>query len=466
MRATIRITWLLLSLSVLCHHVWSDDADPTGATVTKDHPTAKSDSVPTAVTTGAKVMDEPTTATTLVAAAATTARKTEPTTVMPIAANSSAGSDVKVDATSKPPIKADAVTPAKIDASVKTPAASATKPVTVVTSVTDAPRVTPAAPPSRASTINVAVTPSQTTVAPPPPASVKAATSIYAPMAGTTKPTTVSTDPLKLGPTTEPITPPAAKKGATATALVASTTGSGTLHKTTLRTQVSQVTPTPAVSTASTNKPVTRTETRPAGPQTSSPPQSTADTQTPPLSTAAAKPVTFKYELHSGQEETEKEKELVKVCRRLMENFEKGTCTLRLSRHQDKVVFDSVSVNGNVKTSVASEHYEDVTRKPNDNRTLIAILASCGALLIMIVILAVCASHHRKPYSETQQHLTEELHVVENGYHDNPTLEVMEVQPEMQEKKLALNGEFNDNWIVPIDNLLKEDLPDEEDTHL
>lgn len=66
----------------------------------------------------------------------------------------------------------------------------------------------------------------------------------------------------------------------------------------------------------------------------------------------------------------------------------------------------------------------------------------------------------------TQQHLTEELHTVENGYHDNPTLEVMEVQPEMQEKKVALNGEFNDSWIVPIDNLLKEDIPDEEDTHL
>lgn len=65
-----------------------------------------------------------------------------------------------------------------------------------------------------------------------------------------------------------------------------------------------------------------------------------------------------------------------------------------------------------------------------------------------------------------QQHLTEELQTVENGYHDNPTLEVMEVQPEMQEKKLALNGEFNDSWIVPIDNLLKEDIPDEEDTHL
>lgn len=37
-----------------------------------------------------------------------------------------------------------------------------------------------------------------------------------------------------------------------------------------------------------------------------------------------------------------------------------------------------------------------------DNKTLIAILASCGALLIMIVILGACASHHRKPYNENQ----------------------------------------------------------------
>lgn len=64
-----------------------------------------------------------------------------------------------------------------------------------------------------------------------------------------------------------------------------------------------------------------------------------------------------------------------------------------------------------------------------------------------------------------QQHLTEELPTVENGYHDNPTLDVMEAQSEMQEKKSALNGEFIDGWIVPMENM-KGDVPDEEDTHL
>ncbi|XP_051912150.1 podocalyxin [Hippocampus zosterae] len=183
--------------------------------------------------------------------------------------------------------------------------------------------------------------------------------------------------------------------------------------------------------------------------------------------TTPAYPKKFSYSLNNGQEK-EEEKDLVEVCRRLMGNLKDGNCTLTWRHHKGKLVFDCVEINGKVKTALATQYYEEITKKPTDNKTLIAILASCGALLIMIIILAVCASHHRKPYSENQQHLTEELHTVENGYHDNPTLEVMEVQPEMQEKKLVLNGEFNNDggWIVPIDNLLKEDVPDEEDTHL
>ncbi|KAG7234505.1 hypothetical protein INR49_004520 [Caranx melampygus] len=160
---------------------------------------------------------------------------------------------------------------------------------------------------------------------------------------------------------------------------------------------------------------------------------------------------------------------MVEVCKRLVANLQDGNCILTWTQDDnDKVHFDSVEINGKVKTSLAAQYYEEISqKKATDNRTLIAILASCGALLIMIVILAVCASHHRKPYNENQQHLTEELHTVENGYHDNPTLEVMEVQPEMQEKKM-LNGEFNDSWIVPYDNMPKDEicLPDEEDTHL
>ncbi|XP_070405840.1 podocalyxin isoform X1 [Nothobranchius furzeri] len=183
-----------------------------------------------------------------------------------------------------------------------------------------------------------------------------------------------------------------------------------------------------------------------------------------------AKTNTFTYSLLSGQE-TKENKDLLELCKKLMPDWQSGTCILTWRHHNNKVLFDRVELNGKVKTSLANKYYEEMTKedppeKPTDYKTLIAILASCGALLIMIVILTVCATHHRKPCNENQQYLTEELHTVENCYHDNPTLEVMEVQPEMQEKKMVLNGEFNDSWIVPIDNLMKEDLLDEEDTHL
>nr|XP_020490471.2 LOW QUALITY PROTEIN: podocalyxin [Labrus bergylta] len=223
--------------------------------------------------------------------------------------------------------------------------------------------------------------------------------------------------------------------------------------------------PGPVGNTGTTSSPSTLTKAGPLAGGTSGTELETAS-QIPTTfdTTSGAQLKTFVYSLNTGQEE-DKKHDLVEVCKRLMVNMQDGNCTLTW-RHHDRVQFDVVEINGKVKTKLATEIYEEINKKPTDNKTLIAILASCGALLIMIVILAVCASHHRKPYNENQQHLTEELHTVENGYHDNPTLEVMEVQPEMQEKKMALNGEFNDSWIVPIDNLLKDDMPDEEDTHL
>ncbi|TWW65026.1 podocalyxin [Takifugu flavidus] len=201
------------------------------------------------------------------------------------------------------------------------------------------------------------------------------------------------------------------------------------------------------------------------GPSTSAPRLTTSTITATKTTILDSQPKTFLYSLNKKHEK-EEEKDLVEVCRHLMANMHDGNCTVVWQERKGKIHFDYVEINGKVKTQLVAEYYEELTKKPTDNKTLIAILASCGALLIMIVILAVCASHHRKPYGENQQHLTEELQTVENGYHDNPTLEVMEVQPEMQEKKMALNGEFNDSWIVPMDNLMKEDMPDEEDTHL
>ncbi|GAA6102750.1 podocalyxin [Tachysurus ichikawai] len=131
----------------------------------------------------------------------------------------------------------------------------------------------------------------------------------------------------------------------------------------------------------------------------------------------------------------------------------------------------SVEINPSVITKVETTVKTTMETTVDTNNllnmeTLIAILASCGALALFLIACAVYCSYHRSSYRKNQQHLTEELQTVENGYHDNPTLEVMEVQPEMQEKKMALNGEFNDSWIVPFDNLTKDDIPEEEDTHL
>lgn len=185
--------------------------------------------------------------------------------------------------------------------------------------------------------------------------------------------------------------------------------------------------------------------------------------------TGAQPPNVFHFFMSQGNKDHEK-KSLIKLCEWMMGDMLDATCNLTVREHGNKTEFDNIILTGKGNPTLARRYYEDIeksVKKSGDNTTLIAILASCGALLAMIVGLAVYASRQRKPYCENQQHLTEELQTVENGYHDNPTLEVMEVQPEMQEKKMAPNGEFNDSWIVPIDNLLKGDAtPDEEDTHL
>lgn len=149
-----------------------------------------------------------------------------------------------------------------------------------------------------------------------------------------------------------------------------------------------------------------------------------------------------------------------------------GSCILNGEKADDRYTVTSASVA--VDQSVIKQISDSISALPPEPtsdstpvpHTLIAILSSCGALVLILVIFALYCTYHHRSYRKNQQHLTEELQTVENGYHDNPTLEVMEVQPEMQEKKVALNGEFNDSWIVPFDNLAKEEIPDEEDTHL
>ncbi|KAF4793739.1 podocalyxin like protein [Turdus rufiventris] len=133
--------------------------------------------------------------------------------------------------------------------------------------------------------------------------------------------------------------------------------------------------------------------------------------------------------------------------------------------------------------NITSEKMEDMTIKDELSTPLIiTIITLAGSLLL---IAAIYGCHQRFSHKKDQnihpdvpgfddghvalifnQRLTEEMQTMENGYHDNPTLEVMETSSEMQEKKVNLNGELGDSWIVPLDTLMKEDLEEEEDTHL
>ncbi|XP_044042973.1 podocalyxin [Siniperca chuatsi] len=495
MGATLRITWLLLLLSFLCHSVCSDTTDqnttsaPTNATsamsaslvvpdgnISGSEPTTKSDSNP----------DAPDGGTTETPPTGNTSMKNEPTQAQtPAKLNDIVPTTaIIVTATSSPADKSASTQPQTTNVTDNPPAPPTVSsggaivvnnatPAAAAAAATTSPLKTTSTAPLADSSGSSVVSPSAATIQTPkvPVPSI---------FTGTEGLVTVQGDPGNVG-TTEITkvpthTPTPVQQSMTHTTIASKTSQENskestkenpvtvTSHKQTAswapelvgNTGTTGTTSTPSSLTTA-GSPVVETTASKAG---------TMSLQTTTTTTAAAQPKTFLYSLNNGDTK-EEEKDLVEVCRRLIANLQDGNCSLTWRHNNGKIQFDYVEINGKVKTSLANQYYEEITKKPTDNKTLIAILASCGALLIMIVILAVCASHHRKPYNENQQHLTEELHTVENGYHDNPTLEVMEVQPEMQEKKMALNGEFNnDSWLVPIDNLLKEDIPDEEDTHL
>ncbi|XP_063782837.1 podocalyxin [Pseudophryne corroboree] len=109
--------------------------------------------------------------------------------------------------------------------------------------------------------------------------------------------------------------------------------------------------------------------------------------------------------------------------------------------------------------------YENSNSLDEDVVSIPLISAIVSLAVVLLIIAAIYGCWHQRQTWKREQRLTEELQTMENGYHDNPTLEVMETSPEMQEKKGGPNGELGDSWIVPLDNLTREDL-DEEDTHL
>ncbi|KAL8222439.1 UNVERIFIED_CONTAM: hypothetical protein K2H54_076132 [Gekko kuhli] len=178
------------------------------------------------------------------------------------------------------------------------------------------------------------------------------------------------------------------------------------------------------------------------------------------------------------------------ICKTLKPNFNRSRdhCLVRLASvtsDPSAVAIVNVSVQIN---SVADELFESLKIKEGELKKLgmnvsyagqsadmdsedrfsmpliITIVCMAASLLLVAAIYGCC--HQRLSQRKDQQRLTEELQTMENGYHDNPTLEVMETSSEMQEKKVNLNGELGDSWIVPMDSLTKEDLEEEEDTHL
>ncbi|XP_021239980.1 podocalyxin isoform X2 [Numida meleagris] len=137
---------------------------------------------------------------------------------------------------------------------------------------------------------------------------------------------------------------------------------------------------------------------------------------------------------------------------------------------------------GITNVTYLNQEMEEEIKDQFSTPLIITIITLAGSLLLVAAIYGCC---HQRFSQKKSQHfhpdlpgfddgrailifnrLTEELQTMENGYHDNPTLEVMETGSEMQEKKMNLNGELGDSWIVPLDTIMKEDLEEEEDTHL
>nr|XP_013811902.1 PREDICTED: podocalyxin [Apteryx mantelli mantelli] len=125
---------------------------------------------------------------------------------------------------------------------------------------------------------------------------------------------------------------------------------------------------------------------------------------------------------------------------------------------------DELDKLGITNVTFHDEQLEEEIKDRFSTPLIITIITLAGSLLLVAAIYGCC--HQRFSHKKDQQRLTEELQTMENGYHDNPTLEVMETSSEMQEKKVNLNGELGDSWIVPLDTLMKDDLEEEEDTHL
>ncbi|NXE04757.1 PDXL2 protein, partial [Lophotis ruficrista] len=144
---------------------------------------------------------------------------------------------------------------------------------------------------------------------------------------------------------------------------------------------------------------------------------------------------------------------------------------------------DVLMALGDVKRSLAEigiQNYSATTScqsHPNQTRSdygkLFVVLVIIGSICAIIIVLGLIYNcwQRRLPKMKNMSH-GEELRFVENGCHDNPTLDVAsDSQSEMQEKKPSVNGGNTingpDSWDVLINKQASEDVDVfEEDTHL
>ncbi|NWH61879.1 PDXL2 protein, partial [Geococcyx californianus] len=144
---------------------------------------------------------------------------------------------------------------------------------------------------------------------------------------------------------------------------------------------------------------------------------------------------------------------------------------------------DVLMALGDVKRSLAEigiQNYSTTTScqsHPNQTRSdygkLFVVLVIIGSICAIIIVLGLVYNcwQRRLPKMKNMSH-GEELRFVENGCHDNPTLDVAsDSQSEMQEKKPSVNGGNTingpDSWDVLINKQASEDVDVfEEDTHL
>ncbi|TMS18942.1 Podocalyxin-like protein 2 [Larimichthys crocea] len=148
---------------------------------------------------------------------------------------------------------------------------------------------------------------------------------------------------------------------------------------------------------------------------------------------------------------------------------------------------DVLGMLGEIRKSlnkVGIQNYSEASScqsRPSQTRSdygkLFVVLVIIGSVCMVIItsgFIYICWQR-RLPATKTTFR-AEELHFVENGCHDNPTLDVAnDSQPEMQEKKPSTNGlagggegggEDSNRWQVFVNQAATEEEEEEQDTHL